>query len=89
MAHVIKWKSQPERRSRSWRGTIRSARREIAGIQEDTPSLSRAVIKEMWDDCFEAAKDEAETEMNKESNITKLTWAQVFDQEYDENGTKK
>jgi hypothetical protein len=83
MAHIIKWQTQPERRSRSWRTTIRSARREIGEIQEDTPSLTRDVIEAMWESCFEAAKEEAEAEMNQDSSATSLTWEQVFEQEYD------
>ena len=83
MLHVIKWKTQPERRSYSWRASINSARREIEEIQEDTPSLTRAVIKAMWDKCFAAAKEDAAGEMNKKPSVEKLTWAQVFDQEYD------
>src|SRR5687767_1295990 len=38
MAHIIKWKTQAEKHSRSWRQTIRNARDEIAESQEDTPS---------------------------------------------------
>jgi hypothetical protein len=83
MMHVIKWKTQPERRSVSWRSSIRSARYEIAEIQEDTPSLTRAVIKENWDRCFKRAKTEAELEMNQKSPVAKLTWAQVFEHDYD------
>ncbi len=86
MMHIIKWKTQPERRSRSWRASINSARREIEEIQEETPSLTRAVIKEMWDKCFEAAKDDAEGEMDKKPFVEKLTWAQVFEHEYDLTG---
>src|SRR6266480_3382791 len=51
MAHIIKWKTQPEKRSRSWRQTIRNAREEIAESQEDTPSLTRDVIEAMWQKC--------------------------------------
>jgi hypothetical protein len=86
MMHVIKWKTQPERRSRSWRASINSARREIEEIQEETPSLTRAVIKAMWDKCFEAAVEDAEGEMDKKPSVEKLTWAQVFEHEYDLNG---
>jgi hypothetical protein len=86
MMHIIKWRTQPERRSVSWCSSIRSARYEIAEIQEDTPSLSRTVIKEMWDRCFKRAKTEAELEMNQKSAVERLTWTQVFEQEYDING---
>ena len=83
MTHVIKWKAQPERRSRSWRATIRSARREIAEIQEETPSLNRAKIESLWDDCFETAKEEAEAEMEKATKVRSLKWRDVFETEYE------
>jgi Domain of unknown function DUF29 len=89
MMHIIKWKTQPERRSRSWIASINSARREIEDIQEETPSLNRTVIKAMWDKCFEAAKEDAEGEMDRKPKVDKLTWAQVFEHEYeldDRNG---
>lgn len=89
MKHVIKWHSQPERRSRSWRATINNARREISGIQEDTPSLTRAVIEAMWDDCFAAAKEEAEIEMDQESALQSVSWAQVFEESYELPVTQK
>ena len=41
MSHIIKWKSQPARRSASWRITIFSARREIDKIRADVPSLNQ------------------------------------------------
>jgi len=86
MMHIIKWKAQSERRSYSWRGSIYNARHEIAEIQEETPSLNRAVIKEMWDRCFKQARRDAEAEMDRKATIEKLTWAQVFEHDYDLNG---
>jgi hypothetical protein len=83
MMHIIKWRTQPERRSRSWRATITNARDEISEIQQDTPSLNRAVIEAMWTSCFRSAKQEAEGEMNKDSPVERLTWTQVFDEKYD------
>jgi hypothetical protein len=83
MVHVIKWYSQPEKRSISWRATINSARAEIRDIQEDTPSLNRAAIEEMWDRCIEAACRDAEAEMNQESAIATITWAQAFEDAYE------
>ncbi|QTA79484.1 DUF29 [Desulfonema limicola] len=79
MMHVIKWKMQPERRSRSWAASICNAREEISDIQEETPSLSDSVIKNMWDKCFKAAKREAEGEMNKKVLIDDLSWEDVFE----------
>ena len=37
MQHVIKWKPQPERRSRRWVAIIHNAREAIREFQEDTP----------------------------------------------------
>lgn len=82
MAHIIKWRTQPGRRSRSWTATIENARDEIADLQRETPSLSRAVFEETWDRCFQAAKREAEAECNQESPIDTLTWDEVFETDY-------
>jgi hypothetical protein len=37
--HLLKWKFQPERRSRSWRNTIREQRAQIAKLLRKMPSL--------------------------------------------------
>jgi hypothetical protein len=78
MKHVLKWLSEPEQRSRSWAASIRSARREIRDIQAETPSLSDEVVRAMWDDCLEAAKDEAEAEMNQPVAVPQVSWDDVF-----------
>jgi len=82
MAHIIKWKVQPERRSRSWAATIYNAREEIKDIQEETPSLTDKVIAEIWSKSFQAAKREAEADMNQDTAVTELSWEEVFEEEY-------
>lgn len=82
MAHIIKWKTQPEKQSRSWVATIYNAREEIRDIQEETPSLTDEVIEEIWEKCFQAAKREAEADMNQDSSVSNLSWAEVFEDEY-------
>lgn len=82
MAHIIKWQTQPERRSRSWVATISSARDEIIEIQAETPSLSRDVIESLWEFCFRRAIREAEAEMECASAISTLSWQDVFEREY-------
>ncbi|MBD1925799.1 DUF29 domain-containing protein [Trichocoleus sp. FACHB-90] len=82
MSHVIKWKSQPGRRSSSWAISIVSARREIEDIQEEVPSLNRDFIESVWDKCFRAAVKEAELEMGMKSQLTSLSWKEVFEEEY-------
>jgi len=83
MMHVIKWKSQPEKRSLSWIASIKNAREEIKDIQEDTPSLTDEVIKNLWTKCFKSAQREANAEMNKKTKLTDLSWVEVFEDEYD------
>ncbi len=82
MMHIIKWKSQIERRSRSWVASIYNARREIRDIQKETPSLNKSVISDMWDDCLNAAILDAEGEMNKLSEVSALSWQDIFQEEY-------
>jgi hypothetical protein len=83
MMRIIKWKSQPERQSRSWSATIQNAREEIFDIQEETPSLTNDVILELWEKCFRAAKREAEGEMNQKSHLLALSWQEVFEEPYE------
>ena len=82
MTHVIKWKVQPERRSRSWRSTILSARQEIARLQRRMQSLNRRAIEEDWDELVELARLEAEGETNLDIPPLTLTWQEVFEDEY-------
>ncbi|MBY0526269.1 MAG: DUF29 domain-containing protein [Gemmataceae bacterium] len=82
MAHIIKWRSQPEGRSRGWRASIANAREEIAAIREETPSLTEDFIRGIWDRCFQIAKRQAEGEMEQEATIASLTWDEVFHQDF-------
>ncbi len=82
MAHIIKWKTQPVKRSRSWVATIYNARDEIKDIQEETPSLTNDMIEEIWNKCLQAANREAEADMNQDSSVSELTWQEVFEGDY-------
>ena len=39
IGHLLKWNYQPEKRSKSWRVTIREQRREILRLLKENPSL--------------------------------------------------
>lgn len=39
LGHFLKWQFQPEKRSKSWRATIREQRREILRLMKENPSL--------------------------------------------------
>ncbi len=83
MLHIIKWKSQPERRSLSWIASIKGAREEIEDIQEETPSLNNRAIEILWFKAFNTAKRNAQAEMQQKSTLTELSWKEVFDDNYD------
>ena len=83
MMHIIKWQTQPEKRTSSWIASIQDAREEIADIQEETPSLNDTVIRTLWDKCFTIARRDAEAEMNRKTQLQSLSWQEVFDDEYE------
>lgn len=82
MAHILKWKIQPERRSRSWSVTILNARQEIEDIREGKPSITDDDIREWWDDALRQAKRLATADTGLKVTVSDLTWQEVFDNEY-------
>jgi prophage DNA circulation protein len=83
MMHIIKWESQPEKRSLSWVATIKDAREEIVDIQEEVPSLTNQVLVNMWDKCLQMAIRDAQGEMGKPTIVKKLSWQEVFEADYE------
>ncbi|MGA3018469.1 MAG: DUF29 domain-containing protein [Bryobacteraceae bacterium] len=61
IAHLLKWKAQPERQSRSWELTIRVQRKELAKLLSENPSL-RPYLKKNLPEAYERAMVEAMTE---------------------------
>jgi hypothetical protein len=64
IAHLIKWRYQPERRGGSWQRTIRAQRRAIALRLKRTPSLKTMLRdgdwrEEIWSDAVAAAAADA------------------------------
>ncbi len=43
VAHLLKWRHQPDHRSRSWRATILTQRADLDDLFESSPSLGREV----------------------------------------------
>ncbi len=82
LVHVLKWKHQPDKRSRSWAGSIYQARDEIEAIQEEVPSLSRRVIESMWENCMRAARKQAQAETGKSIPAKKVSWEEAFEADY-------
>ena len=82
MMHIIKWKTQLDKRSLSWIISILDVRDAIEESQEEMLSLNREFIESLWDQCFIKAKRKAEAEMNCKSSISFLTWEEVFEEQY-------
>jgi len=60
-AHLLKWKVQPDRRSRSWELTIRVQRKDLTKLLGENPSL-RPYLTKSLPEAYEHAAVEAMTE---------------------------
>ncbi|MFC5413027.1 DUF29 domain-containing protein [Larkinella bovis] len=86
MAHILKWRYQPDKRSTSQVRSIIGARIEIEEAQDAMPSLNDAFIESVWPRCFDHAITMAKAEMNlsrkDKFEPAPLTWQEVFEDEY-------
>lgn len=66
LGHLLKWQFQPDRRSNSWRGTIREQRKQINLLLKDSPSL-KPYLQEALQDAYElgAALAVKETQLSE------------------------
>jgi hypothetical protein len=61
MLHLLKWQAQPALRGARWRKTLRTQRREIRKLLQQSPSLRRHVpdlIRDAYSDAVKDAVDE-------------------------------
>nr|WP_295746020.1 DUF29 domain-containing protein [uncultured Acidocella sp.] len=59
LAHMLKWRFQPERRTKSWRLTIEEQRRQVIRHMRDNPSLKSSLseaIEEAYGDAVISAE---------------------------------
>ena len=54
LAHLLKYRFQPQHRSASWSGTIREQRKQLIDLISDSPSL-RPQLQEELQDCYISA----------------------------------
>jgi len=84
LAHLLKWQYQPERRSKSWRFTIGTQRKQIWIALEETPSLKARLSDNSW---WERVWLEATRHAAEETGLfdfpMSCPWA--FDEIMDEN----
>ncbi len=67
LAHLLKYKYQPEKRTNSWRYTIYEHRDRLQIVLEDSPSLNR-YLEEVFEKCYQKARKSAsiETGLNRD-----------------------
>ncbi|ACK73682.1 protein of unknown function DUF29 [Gloeothece citriformis PCC 7424] len=83
--HLLKYKYQPGKRSKSWRTTLLIHRKRLATAFLDTPSL-KPLFTEVFDKCYQKARKEAsiETGLSIETFplVSPFTPEEVLDLEY-------
>lgn len=76
MAHLLKWKYQPDRRGRSWKNTMHNQRDKIDRLLMRMPSLWRLLEDPEWDqDVWDDAVDLA----GREANLSGLPEVRIWD----------
>ena len=61
LSHLLKYRYQSDRRTNSWRATIREHRRRVRDELADSPSL-RPYVERILDDCYQDAREAAADE---------------------------
>ncbi|WP_449419016.1 DUF29 domain-containing protein [Phormidium nigroviride] len=61
LMHLLKWQYQPDKRTNSWRTTIKEHRNRLEDDFADSPSLKNYFL-EVFDECYQKAKDLASSE---------------------------
>lgn len=73
LAHLLKWRYQPQLQSRSWRATITTQQQEILALLEDSPSL-RTALEARWSEIYRRARTLAEEETGVASLAEESPW---------------
>ncbi|QQE67047.1 hypothetical protein GFS31_37540 [Leptolyngbya sp. BL0902] len=68
LMHLLKYAYQPQKRSNSWRFTLKEHRRRIHESLKESPSL-RAYLLQNFDECYCEARDLAATETGLDASV--------------------
>ena len=82
IAHLLKFRLQPERATKSWRHTLRNQRREIAKLIRRSPSLRAypaEVLDESYREAVELASDEKKLDKSLFPQACPFTLQQILD----------
>jgi hypothetical protein len=79
LAHLLKWRLQPERRGRSWQLTIREQRRRAGRVLDQNPSL-RGSLDAIMEDAYGDAVLMAERETDLPEHVFPAACPWTFEQ---------
>lgn len=85
LLHLLKWRYQPERRSRSWRSTVRTQRDELESLYRFSPGLRTqgwAILEEAYGVARKRAARETRLALSTFPETCPFTPEQVEDPEF-------
>ena len=86
VAHLLKFQFQPNKRSRSWRSTIREQRRQLRLVFDDSPSLLKTyapnVFADIYGDARLDASDETKLPLHTFPEISPYTLTETLDEDF-------
>lgn len=85
LMHLLKWKYQKDKRSNSWRSSIREHRNRLKKDFRDSPSL-KPYFDDVLEECYETARNLASDETGLDINtfpvILPFTKEQILNSDY-------
>ncbi|NHB93048.1 DUF29 domain-containing protein [Photorhabdus cinerea] len=85
IAHLLKWKYQPVRRSRSWILTINVQRKKVSRCLKESPSLKHRLVEsfnDAYDDAVLLASKETGMMEDAFPEICPWTFEQIMDNDF-------
>jgi hypothetical protein len=85
IAHLLKWRFQSVRRSKSWENTISTQRLDINDLLEDSPSLRHDIhekIKKAYKKARIKAEDETGIDKERFPEICPFSAEEIMDEEF-------
>jgi len=85
LMHLLKWVKEPERRTNSWKYSIRNQRHGLAKLLKESPSLKHAIesrLAEAYDDALKLASVETCLDESAFPATCPYTFDQVMDNDF-------
>ncbi len=83
--HLLKWQYQPQKRSNSWKSSIREARKQIERLIRKHPVL-RIYLEQVLEQCYLDAREDASDETGLDINtfpiLCPCSIEQICDRDY-------